>query len=158
MAAGMNDHVGKPFDRYELYALIDRWLPDVMIVDMHKRVEAPSVSRSSYDDQVYRELAVLLGPDKIARLLDKLAAQLEHDFFAQDWAREERSELARRAHSFVSQAGMLGFLELSEVCRDIETACLSGGTIESLMERSKSIRDQALADIARLKSEMPNAA
>src|SRR3712207_482777 len=31
--AGMNDHIGKPFDRHALYGLIDRWLPDVMIVD-----------------------------------------------------------------------------------------------------------------------------
>jgi CheY-like chemotaxis protein len=28
LAAGMNDHVGKPFDRDQLYEVIERWVPD----------------------------------------------------------------------------------------------------------------------------------
>jgi signal transduction histidine kinase/CheY-like chemotaxis protein len=147
-AAGMNDHVGKPFDRYELYALIDRWLPDLVIVDTSAPQPVPP-GQNAFDMQVYSDLAVLLGDEKTRRLVDKLDAQLREVGFD---AREDRAHLAKRAHGFVSQAGMLGFVELSDACRDLESACLGAEPIEAPVERSERARNRALAEIAKLKS------
>ena len=155
MAAGMNDHVGKPFDRYELYALIDRWLPDVMIVERPERTDEPPADRSVFDSQVYDDLAALIGAEKVARLLGKFASQLQDLSLDQT---DDRTRLAGEAHRFVSQAGMLGFRELSEAFRSLETACLSDADVDNALEYTNRARAEALAEIVRLKAGLPDAA
>jgi HPt (histidine-containing phosphotransfer) domain-containing protein len=155
VAAGMNDHVGKPFDRYELYALIDRWLPELMIVETSKRAAGGADERPAFDPEVYNDLAALIGAEKVRHLVDKMGSQL-HDLSLD--AEGDRPGLANQAHRFVSQAGMLGFLELSDACRELESACLSDGSLDAALERSRSAKTTALAEIARLKDAVADAA
>jgi signal transduction histidine kinase/CheY-like chemotaxis protein/HPt (histidine-containing phosphotransfer) domain-containing protein len=155
--AGMNDHIGKPFDRGELYRLIDRWLPDIVILETtppaRPEIEPAAFSdtavTSSLDAQIYDDLAALLGRDKMERLLAKLEGQMQA--FASS-AEIDAAALAREAHGLVSQAGMLGFLELSENCRTLEAFCLSGAPVAEPLDKARIARDRALRDIERLRT------
>jgi HPt (histidine-containing phosphotransfer) domain-containing protein len=46
-------------------------------------------------------------------------------------------------------AGMLGFEELSQLCRRVEESARSGGELEPLIQELKTSRDAALDQIAR---------
>jgi signal transduction histidine kinase/ActR/RegA family two-component response regulator len=149
LAAGMNDHVGKPFDRNQLYARIDAWLPDIVIVDAPTRGDPEPRKSIAFEPRIYDELADLLGVDKIGRLIGMMDLQLSRIA----WADGDRAGTAQEAHALVSQTGMLGFLEMSEACRDLEAACLSGGPIEAVLEHALAARSRALIEIVRLKEE-----
>jgi HPt (histidine-containing phosphotransfer) domain-containing protein len=156
IAAGMNDHVGKPFDRSELYRLIDRWLPEVMIVDTGAAAarDERDVERRLFDEKVYGDLAEVLGKEKMIRLLDKLEELLGSSLSAAP----DRTALAREAHSLISQAGMLGFTELSEACRSLENACLAEGSIDARLAAVRDIRQRTLREIGRLRGALQSAA
>jgi signal transduction histidine kinase/response regulator of citrate/malate metabolism len=148
--AGMNDHIGKPFDRQALYSLIERWLPDVMIVDTseHER----GMPQAGIDAGVYGDLEALLGKERMAGLVKKLEDHLARAFAIDPATDLDRQALAREAHIVVSQAGMLGFTELSERCRELERACLADEDLAAPFAKTREARDKALRDIARLRS------
>jgi CheY-like chemotaxis protein/HPt (histidine-containing phosphotransfer) domain-containing protein len=149
-AAGMNGRIGKPFDPCRLHALIDRWVPDLALGDASHGARPGDASSCALDPQVYDDLVEVLGPDKIQSLLTKLESQLTRSFAPLPQSIDS-SELAREAHSIVSQAGMLGFLTLADLCRDLEMACLSGADIATTLEAVRSARDRAVREIARLR-------
>lgn len=159
IAAGMNDHVGKPFNRHELYRTIERWLPEIIIVDRSQEAEEPktSAAQQDFDGRIYADLASILGDEKLSLLLEKLATSLATSLPPPDSDRD-RAQLAKEAHSLVSQAGMLGFMKLSEACRTVESACLSDAPVEAALDRAHAARDAALAQIARLKESLSTAA
>jgi CheY-like chemotaxis protein len=140
-AAGINDRISKPFDPSRLAAIIDPWLPDL---------DLAGLTACALDPQVHDELVAILGPEKIASLLSKLEGQLARSFATVPHAIDP-SELAREAHSLVSQAGMLGFLELADSCRDLEAACLSGEEVAAFLKSAQSARDRAVREIGRLR-------
>jgi CheY-like chemotaxis protein/HPt (histidine-containing phosphotransfer) domain-containing protein len=140
-AAGMNDHIRKPFDASRLAAMIDAWLPDL---------PRDEPSGCTLDPQVHDELVAILGTEKIGILLSKFEAQLARSFATAPQA-VDPPELAREAHSLVSQAGMLGFLELADACRDLEAACLSGEDAAPFLASARSARDRAVREIGRLR-------
>jgi CheY-like chemotaxis protein len=154
--AGMNDHVGKPFDRGELYRLIDRWLPEVMIVDTGAASARDELDAEMhlFDEKVYGDLAQVLGKEKMIRLLDKLAEILQSSLSQIP----DRTALAREAHSLISQAGMLGFTELSEACRSLENACLAEENIDAPLAAVSDIRQKTLREIGRLRGALQSAA
>ena len=154
LAAGMNDHVGKPFDRGKLYARIERLLPDIVIVDRTVREVSDLRSRAVFDHQAHADLSRLIGAEKIGRLLDKLETILVR----LEWTETDLARLAHEAHGLVSQAGMLGFIELSEDCRDLETACLSGSSVVEPLRSALCARDRALAEMAAVRMSARNAA
>jgi signal transduction histidine kinase/ActR/RegA family two-component response regulator len=154
LAAGMNDHVGKPFDRNQLYARIDAWLPDIVIVDALTRGDPEPRKSAAFEPRIYDDLADLLGVDKIGRLIGMMDLQLSRIA----WADGDRAGMAQEAHALVSQTGMLGFLEMSEACRDLEAACLSGGPIDAVLEHALAARSRALIEIVRLKEESARSA
>ena len=160
VAAGMNDHVGKPFERQELYRVVERWLPDVVIVDRTPRVEEqkPTSGELILDRKIYADLAVMLGREKMSRLLEKLETALEASLPKTPEPPIDPVRMAREAHALVSQAGMLGFMDVSEACRSVESACLSGAGVDEALARACVARDNALSEIARLKETMSSAA
>ena len=49
----------------------------------------------------------------------------------------DRSQLARRAHAIVSQAGILGFSDLARLCSTLEEACANGGDVSSPFRKAE---------------------
>ncbi|ACL55190.1 PAS domain S-box protein [Methylobacterium nodulans] len=143
-AAGMNDHLGKPFRRDELQAVIDRWIGEGTVAPHPGAGAAAAVDRRVYDDVVD-----LLGPDRLAHFLDELAREIRDRLSDARLAADDPQRLARDAHSLVASAGTLGFSELSGLCKQLEEACQSGASGD-LLAAVRASRDRALDEIERL--------
>jgi signal transduction histidine kinase/DNA-binding NarL/FixJ family response regulator len=149
MNAGMNDHIGKPFKRDELLAAVDRWARTESSV---QPVGGPEQTTTVLDAVVYEELLEMIGSDVMARMLDQLTEKLVG--LAEAGKADDRERLAKDAHSMVSAAGTLGFSEMSNLSRELESACLEGGDAASLFEQTKCAGKRALARIEALKTEL----
>ncbi|GJD60437.1 ATP-binding protein [Methylobacterium frigidaeris] len=138
-AAGMDGHVGKPFKRAELAAAIARHRADGGSVPLPALI----------DFEAFAAARTLMGPERIDGLLGLLAAELEERFRARSG---DRAGLARDAHAMISAAGLLGFTGLSDLCREIERACLAGADLPDLHRRIEVARAAALAQIETLRA------
>jgi signal transduction histidine kinase/CheY-like chemotaxis protein/HPt (histidine-containing phosphotransfer) domain-containing protein len=154
--AGMNDHVGKPFDREQLYTVIDRWISEFVIVEANP----PEPDRHEdqdvvLDQAVFDDLCALLGTEKLSEMLRKLGQQLaELDPGAGDPA-----EVARIAHRLVSQTGMLGFMELSNACSRLEESLLvERKSVPGVADHFSAARARAMEEISRLRGASARAA
>lgn len=148
-AAGMNDHVGKPFKRDALYAAIARW------TDPSATLDAPD-SPPILDREIFDTLKDMVGPERATALLSMLADELVDRFGAPpesvDLSGIDPPELAYDAHVMVSAAGLLGFVGLSDLCREIENACRNGDDLAPLIHRLAVVRDGTLGTIRTLQA------
>jgi CheY-like chemotaxis protein len=147
--AGMNDHVGKPFKQDELLAAIDRCLGNEVAVESAGVQEGP---KAVLDRAAYHELLDTVGADAMNRLLDKLVEQLECYLSDERLSSEDRSRLAKDAHLLVSAAGALGFVSLSEMCRNLERACQTGSDIKQALAELRAARQKTLDEIVALRT------
>jgi CheY-like chemotaxis protein/HPt (histidine-containing phosphotransfer) domain-containing protein len=143
-AAGMSDHLGKPFRRAELYEAIDR----------HAGPERSASSRpldrgapeAALDRDIHGQLGKAIGKDAVARLMSDLARELKGAAAA--LARHNRDHLARESHKMVAATGMLGFARLSRACSALEVACLSQQPFERELAAVQAELGRALREIA----------
>jgi PAS domain S-box-containing protein len=138
-AAGMDGHVGKPFKRAELAAAIAR----------HRADGVPAPLPALIDFEAFAAARTLMGPERVDGLLGMLAAELEQRFRARSG---DRAGLARDAHAMIAAAGLLGFTGLSDLCREIEGACLAGADLPELQRRIEAARAAALEQIETLRA------
>ncbi|MGY2047663.1 PAS domain S-box protein [Methylobacterium sp. JK268] len=137
-AAGMNDHLGKPFRREELHALIERWIG-----------RGDGALHDAVDRTVYDDVVGLLGEDRLGYFLDELRREIHERLSDANLAQGNPEGLARDAHVLIATAGTLGFAELSGLCKRLELACRVGG-VEPLLAEVRAGRDRALGEIDRL--------
>jgi CheY-like chemotaxis protein/HPt (histidine-containing phosphotransfer) domain-containing protein len=151
--AGMSDHIGKPFKREALYAVIRRWMPE----EVAGSDDPPAAAALLFDQAAYGTILEMVGPDGAANLLDRLTAQLREpiDEHAQAHRREG---LKRYAHKLVGATGMLGFEGLSALCREREDACANDSELGGLLRRLSAARAAALVKIEKLKAALSGAA
>jgi CheY-like chemotaxis protein/HPt (histidine-containing phosphotransfer) domain-containing protein len=148
--AGMSDHLGKPFKRDELLAAVAKWVPsENPDLGEEERAEARP---TALDAAVYKDLLEAVGSDTMSRMLDKLAAKLAGPAQSGCTTPGDKAQLAADAHALMSTAGMLGFSELSNVYRELETACLADADITDLLKQARSARERALAHILTLRA------
>ena len=118
--AGMDDHIGKPFDRAELYRVVDRWLPgaadDAAPLPADPMGDAPGL----LDRSAYEAVIRLIGGPRVADALDTLAGELDASFTGACETRADRDQLRFEAHHCISSAGTLGFHALSEAARAVD--------------------------------------
>ncbi|WP_162003118.1 PAS domain-containing protein [Microvirga tunisiensis] len=136
--AGMNGHVGKPFNRAELNAAIERWTP---LTNVN---HGPSYS-AALDQPIFQDLIDSIGPAKTLKMLQDLAPNLQAEF-PESLNQDGRLDLARRLHS-LTYSGMLGFMAFSKLCREVEHACLSGQDPSALLPVLNSLRIAVLSEI-----------
>ena len=172
LASGMDDHVGKPFSREELLAVVARCLPsrgasedfpprDPCIAESRGRPEEPKPLLERHpvvEAAKIESLGKLLGEAKVETMLANLATRLQ-DKIADDVGAKSRAILADDAHKLMSLSGMLGFMTLSDRCAELEATLEAGkDAAESLNEVRQACAD-ALAEISlRLGSSPPVAA
>ena len=75
---------------------------------------APALS--GFDHATYKDLLEVVGPDRMLKLLDRLAQILRDDVTAE----QTREGLESMAHQLVAAAGALGFRRLADLCRELE--------------------------------------
>ncbi|WP_284246709.1 ATP-binding protein, partial [Methylobacterium haplocladii] len=143
-AAGMQDHVGKPFELAALLATIERWAlagePEPVAA------ETPGLDRDAFDGMV-----AVLGRSAIDRLLLTLADELGGRL-GPEGTIPDRDSLAEGAHAMISPTGMLGFTELAKLCRAVETACRTGDDYRALLARLHAQRRLAFGQIETLRA------
>jgi len=124
LAAGMNDHLGKPIEPAELWATLGRWLvaraePQAQVA----QAAAPDWLLPGVD--VASGLRRVLGkPELYRRLLDRFAAS-QAEFaprLRQLLAAGEQEGAEREAHSLKGLAGNLGAGDLSAQAAALESA------------------------------------
>ena len=101
----------------------------------------------AFDEEVYGRIAGLLPPERLAVHLASFEQQLRDCLYGP--ADEERMKSG--AHKLIAQAGMLGFMELSERCGDLEAACEAGGPVEAPLAAARAAAEQAFTKLAELR-------
>ncbi|WP_407523823.1 ATP-binding protein [Methylobacterium oryzisoli] len=146
LEAGMDDHLGKPFRREDLHATVARWT-DPKKPDEQKATPVPLVQAEPILDRaVFEEMLEVTGREAMLGLLVRLAADLRSRF----GEAVGRERLTADAHAMMSVAGLLGFIGLAQVCRDLEQACTAQQDLESILIRLAEARCATLTEITRL--------
>ncbi|SFL15128.1 PAS domain-containing protein [Methylobacterium pseudosasicola] len=149
--AGMDDHVGKPFRRADLFATISRWTAPGARRPV--RPEAPlrtaPVDPAVLDAAVLTDMEASFGIDQVGALLDLLANELSERFRPSE---TDRLQIAHDAHAMVAAAGLLGFVGLSSLCREVEAAAHAGADLVPLIRRLEVQRATTLRAIRQLRA------
>jgi len=147
LAAGMDDHLAKPYTRDQLVTTMARWLPAHLVELTHRERDdaqapagaeaanrpapaAPAASQSGGESIVLNQRALdnirALDPDgsegvlaeAIGIYLDETPAQLSALSTAA--AAGDMPEVARLAHALKSASNNLGASQMGELCRKLE--------------------------------------
>lgn len=152
--ASIDDHIAKPFKKAHLIAKVNQWLSAAARQDA--LADAGSGSGILHDDQALEALRELMGDAWVRASLVRLRERLDEAFAEASGGDVDREELKRHAHRLVSDAGQLGFRELSEACSALEEACASqtpeelGPALERarrIAERTERAIDQGLSSM-----------
>ena len=151
-AAGMDGHVGKPFNRTELIETIAAqlgWSPKPGQPEAQPDEPEAGVDRETFDT-----LLGLLGPAKVSGILRLLVEELKGALAGPAGTPEQRDAIRRDAHALSSAAGAVGFLGLSLASRRLDgfkEARVAERGDEAFLASLEEAR--ALARAARLAAE-----
>jgi HPt (histidine-containing phosphotransfer) domain-containing protein len=132
LAAGMDDHLAKPFSRAALHSVLARWLPAGTAAAQLPPVEALAPAGGDVLDRntlnALRALPRKGSKDMLSHIVERyltdsrdLVASIEHAI-----ERGEAAELARAAHAWRSYNGNVGAHGLANLCRDLEDRARDG--------------------------------
>ena len=150
-AAGMNDHIGKPFDNASFYRTLAKWIPLAKQKTTGATDALPAKPEALVDgvtDMLDKSLSSLRGVDvagALARFCGNEASYRRWltDFVATAGAvsGQMRGEIAagqmdkagKLAHAFKGRAGMLGMTHLHKMVSAMESALHEGTATDELL-------------------------
>jgi PAS domain S-box-containing protein len=135
--SGMNDHVGKPIERANLYTKLWRWLPRNGSSDQPVPRGSPHFNRDKLED--------LIGHFGIVKVENTLMA------FEKELRRCFKSDLAssrREGHDLINAAGVLGFETLLEHARALNDTNVADDEASKMLAQCRETRDAVLKIIA----------
>jgi hemerythrin-like metal-binding protein len=152
-AAGMNDHIGKPFDNASFYRTLAKWIPaskqvavpvlaaTEAVVAAASAAAAPATQTGSAHDHLRgvnlaNGLARFNGKEERYRhwLADFVESAGElPDLLRSDLAAAQPESAAKAAHAFKGRVGMLGMDDLHGVVSALEHALRDGTPTEALL-------------------------
>jgi signal transduction histidine kinase/DNA-binding response OmpR family regulator len=147
-AAGMDDHIGKPLRRDDLLKKLGDWLSPKEAPNQDSADDQPK--GSGFDETAYQDLTETIGADRVSQWLTRLDEQLRSTFASDAFAANSRQQTAFAAHAIVSQAALLGFSELADLCSTLEQACHNGKDLTDLLGQTRSVAVAACERIAHL--------
>jgi len=136
--AGMDDHLSKPYSRLQMRETLDRWLPADGGAEDGKPskddAQQPATAQKivSILDRTalegLRALETSDNPNLVSRIIEaymtdtpKLIDKMKHALEASDMM-----EVAKAAHTLKSSSANVGALELSDRCKQLESAAKRG--------------------------------
>ncbi len=144
---GMNGHIAKPIKQAELHRTIER-----VLAEQGQAVsDVPAQGRDAeifFDQATYDNVAEFLPKERLTTHLTSFEQQMQ-DLVS---GSAPASDVKPLAHKLVSQAGMLGFMEVSRQCRTLEQACDTGENIEGPLAEIRDGMDLVVTIIRRLKT------
>ena len=160
--AGMDDHVGKPLNRLQLYATVDRWLArDASVGDaasLESRDTGEDEAGKTFDTEAYDRLMSYIGREKLDDILSRFEASLPWRFGTGDGGPDALRRWTADAHVVLSVAGMTGFGELAATCRVLQAAEPGSEHHRSSLEAARVARNAALLVLADLRRSLATAA
>ena len=113
------------------------------------RIEGDTIpgSEPAYAAEVLADLEAAFGPDRLQKLLQGLAEEIDKRLGLPS---SDPRRLADDAHALTSVSGTLGFTLLSRACADLERACLSGEESGECLRRASTEAERAKAALAAL--------
>ncbi|MFC1455611.1 ATP-binding protein [Microvirga arabica] len=145
MEAGFNDHIGKPIRRNELFQKLDEWLPPA--ARSGQTGEGPS---GSFEEKNFKDFIDLMGHDRVGLWLARLEERLRNSFPDNNNPAGNLQQIAQDAHAITSQAALLGFSRLAELCTRLEQACILGRDVMPSLEAIRIEARTTCETIARI--------
>jgi CheY-like chemotaxis protein len=141
-AAGMNDHLTKPLNPGALERVLEM---------VFRGAPAPVAAEPAPDNgaEARQYLVESMGASAVRALLAILLAQLESRF-AEDDAQAVRED----AHALAGSAGMMGFLDLSRTCRDLEAAIEDGEDHREALDLTRGLVARTIAVARRWEADL----
>jgi CheY-like chemotaxis protein len=143
LAAGMDDHLGKPFAREALHAMLRRWLPIGHAASAAAQPAAVSAATSLRAEdaaelldrgtlEALRALPARGSQTMLSRVAAAYLADSERllEAIERAVAGGQAAALARAAHAWRSSNGNVGALGLMNLCRELES-CARAGDLSS---------------------------
>ncbi|KQP32063.1 ATP-binding protein [Methylobacterium sp. Leaf100] len=166
-AAGMDDHVGKPFARADLYRIIDQWLSRAPARTTRSDPLATGVDRSGedlslLDRSAYDAMIGVIGRGPVHDALGMLAEELDARFTTAGETAADRDQLRFEAHTCVSSAGTLGFLALSNACHAVELcseqriASEGSAVFQDLLDEARGLARRSARHALRVAAQPPS--
>ncbi|MDD2742154.1 MAG: bacteriohemerythrin [Rhodocyclaceae bacterium] len=167
--AGMNDHIGKPFDNPGFYRTLARWMPVVKQKTASLAAPASSVPAASPQAPAEAEgnLNSLTGIDTVNALARFKGKEDRYRFWLTDFINtankipdEIRGEIANHhldlaeklAHSFKGRVGMLGMTDIHALVSTLEQRLRDGSAtaelVDALQQSIEQMRNQLLKVLA----------
>jgi chemotaxis protein histidine kinase CheA len=109
---------------------------------------------TSFVEKDFEDFRTMMSGEEIATWLARLSEELHATFFNQPLDKLERSNLARRAHAIVSQAGFLGFSDLARLCSTLEEACATPADLSASFEQASAAAQAVCNTISALRPKM----
>jgi chemotaxis protein histidine kinase CheA len=109
---------------------------------------------TSFVEKDFEDFRTMMSGEEITTWLARLSEELQATFFNQPLDKLERSNLARRAHAIVSQAGFLGFSDLARLCSTLEEACATRADLSASFEQASAAAQAVCNTISALRPKM----
>jgi signal transduction histidine kinase/CheY-like chemotaxis protein/HPt (histidine-containing phosphotransfer) domain-containing protein len=146
---GFNDHIGKPVRRDDLFRKLGEWLPQ----DTGSAAEPCLSAKVSFKESHFEDFSRTIGPERVRQWLVRLDDELRTTFGGECFVEMDRAQIAKSAHAITSQAALLGFSELAELCTTLERECVTGEdvaiSLDRVCEASRMVRG-IIAELATL--------
>ncbi|WP_165820273.1 hybrid sensor histidine kinase/response regulator [Microvirga sp. KLBC 81] len=152
--AGFNDHIGKPLRRDDLFRKMREWLPDTT-GEAPPHSDARSGGMNVFQERHFADFKNTIGADRVLQWLVRLDEQLAATFASDDFMTADRRRIARTAHAITSQAALLGFSDLAELCTVLERECGSNNDISVPLKNVCHAARMARDVIAGMTSPQP---
>jgi len=167
-AAGMNDHIGKPFDNASFYRTLAKWIPKSKQEALRASDELPELSTPLAE--AGNELSTLHGVD-VAVALARFGGNEDRyrhwlaEFVATsgeipDQIRSEitagqRDMAGETAHAFKGRVGMLGMTDLHGIVCALESVLHDGTPTDEPISRLEQSINQMRDELARVNVVLP---
>ncbi|QRM27653.1 ATP-binding protein [Microvirga sp. VF16] len=131
LEAGFDDHIGKPIRRDQLLRKLSEWLPQIRETGSTAAMQPQT---DAFDERNFKDFVDMMGQDRVGLWLTRLEEQLMSSFLNDMDCEPNFRQIANNAHAITSQAALLGFSQLAELCTKLEQACLAGEDVMLLLE------------------------
>jgi len=160
LAAGMNDYISKPIDKYLLLKILDKWLPQGTATAQPETAADAALQPSQVlDIKTLEQLARDTSPEMLPRMLAAFRAEAisRVQAISEHLSPPAVEQLQREAHSLKSSAGTFGAFDLQQLAHKLEHACRNdqlgdvedtAHSITEAWDRVAIALDQYLSDAA----------
>ncbi len=170
LAAGMDDHVAKPFRRAQLFATVARWvgLPSAEVTNPSGLARTPYAALLRADAQLpgvidrgalltHLTIGGRVRPALVAKVIGLFVSETPAilDGLAQGLKRQDRAAVERAVHTLKASAATVGASGLSELARLAERHARTGSLTAVQQQLGEILRhfDLAVAQLQVLRSE-----